>query len=87
MIRVMRAETLKLRRSLVAFVLGVPPVMTFILTVLVQLSGESPGIWQFQMMATAGIWAYFLLPMTATGLTALLAQMEHGPGTWSRARL
>ncbi|HAQ35759.1 MAG: ABC transporter [Maricaulis sp.] len=84
MIRVMRAETLKLRRSLVAFVLGVPPVMTFILTVLVQLSGESPGIWQFQMMATAGIWAYFLLPMTATGLTALLAQMEHGPGTWSQ---
>lgn len=83
MIGVMRAEALKLRRSLAIIVMGVAPVMTFILTVLIQLSGESPGIWQFQMMATAGIWAYFLLPMTATGLTALLAQMEHGPGTWS----
>lgn len=84
MIGVMRAEALKLRRSLAIIVMGVAPVMTFILTVLIQLSGESPGIWAFQMMSTSAIWAYFLLPMTATGLTALLAQMEHGPGTWSQ---
>lgn len=84
MIGVMRAEALKLRRSLAIIVMGVAPVMTFILTVLIQLSGESPGLWEFQAMATAGIWAYFLLPMTATGMTALLAQMEHGPGTWAQ---
>jgi len=83
MINVMRAEALKLRRSLVVFVLAVPPVMIFALGVLVQISGNGPGEWPIQAIATSAIWSYFLLPMTATGMTALLAQLEHSTGMWS----
>tara|TARA_R110002096_G_scaffold160973_2_gene327295 strand:+ start:129 stop:854 length:726 start_codon:yes stop_codon:yes gene_type:complete len=83
MIGILRAEVLKLRRSLVVFVLAVPPVMIFLLAVLVRISGNGPDIWLIQAMATSAIWAYFLLPMTATGMTALLAQLEHSTNMWS----
>jgi lantibiotic transport system permease protein len=31
----------------------------------------------------AGMWATFMLPMTVTALTVLVAQIEHGPKGWS----
>lgn len=34
-------------------------------------------------MSGAAIWGFLLLPLTATALTALLAQIEHGPRAWS----
>ena len=83
MIGALRAEALKLRRSLVMLVLAVPPVMIAILSVLVRLSGNGPPDWTVYAMSTAAIWAYFLLPMTATGMTALLAQLEHSNGMWA----
>lgn len=83
MIRVLMAETLKLRRSLVLLVAATPPVMVLALGILIVMSGEGPGEWQMHTMAGAAIWAFFLLPMSAIGLTALLAQLEHGPGTWA----
>ncbi|MEE2567721.1 ABC transporter permease [Hyphobacterium marinum] len=83
MIGIFRAELLKLRRSLVVLVLAVPPVMIFLLSVLTRLTGNGPDLWLVQSMATSAVWAYFLLPMTATGMTALLAQLEHSTGMWS----
>lgn len=31
----------------------------------------------------AAMWAYFMLPMTVTALTLLMAQMEHAPKAWN----
>ena len=32
------------------------------------------------------IWAFFMLPMSVTALTALVAHMEHGPRAWDHLR-
>ncbi|WP_300531245.1 ABC transporter permease [Maricaulis sp.] len=83
MISIFAAEVLKLRRSLVLLVGATPPVMVFALAVMVRVTGNAPEEWSLQIAAGAAVWAYFLLPMTAIGVTALLAQLEHTPGTWS----
>lgn len=36
--------------------------------------------------SAAGIWAFFMLPMSVTALTALVAHMEHGPKSWDHLR-
>jgi len=83
MIGVLVADLIKLRGSLVLLVMAVPPVMMTVLGVLVIISGNSAGDWPRTALSGTAIWAYFLLPMTATGLTALLAQLEHSTGVWS----
>jgi lantibiotic transport system permease protein len=83
MIGVMIADLIKLRGSLVLLVMAVPPVMMAVLGVLVIISGNAAGDWPRTALSGTAIWAYFLLPMTATGLTALLAQLEHATGVWS----
>ncbi|WP_420431855.1 ABC transporter permease [Hyphobacterium sp.] len=83
MIGVLRSDFLKLRRSLVLLIVAVSPVMIFLLGVLVMISGNASGEWTTTALSGMAVWAYFLLPMTATGLTALIAQLEHGTNTWS----
>ncbi|WP_291845308.1 ABC transporter permease [Maricaulis sp.] len=83
MINVLIAEATKLRRSLVLLVAATPPVMVFALGALVVASGNAPEDWRVHTVAGAAIWAFFLLPMSVIGLTALIAQLEHGPNTWS----
>ena len=83
MIRTIGCEILKLRRSLVLLVAATPAVMVYLLGVLAMTSGQGAGEWTVLVMAGSAIWAYFLLPMTTIGLAALMAQTEHGPGTWS----
>jgi lantibiotic transport system permease protein len=83
MINALIAEALKLRRSLVLLVAATPPVMVFALGVLIVASGNGPEEWTMQTMAGSAIWAFLLLPMSVIGITALIAQLEHGPNTWS----
>lgn len=83
MIRAIGCEVLKLRRSLVLLVAATPAVMVYLLGVLAMTSGHGAGEWTVLVMSGSAIWAYFLLPMTTIGLAALMAQTEHGPGTWS----
>jgi len=83
MISLLRAEALKLRRSLVLLVAATPPLMVFALGFLVTASDNGPDMWQMQIMSGSAIWGFFLLPMSAIGLTALQAQLEHAPNTWS----
>lgn len=77
------AELLKLRRSLVLLVAATPPLMVLALGIMMRVTGNAPDDWFIQISSSAAIWGFFLLPMTAIGVTALLAQLEHGPGTWS----
>ena len=83
MISLLRAEALKLRRSLVLLVAATPALMVFALGFLVTISDNGPDNWQIQIMSGSAIWGFFLLPMSAIGLTALHAQLEHAPNTWS----
>ncbi len=81
--RLLHAESIKLKRSLILLlVVGVPVMMLIMLTMML-VSDKSAGDWPRFVMTGSAIWAFFLLPMSATALTALLAQIEHGPGAWS----
>ena len=83
MISLLQAEAFKLRRSLLLLVAATPPLMVFALGFLVTASDNGPDMWQMQIMSGSAIWGFFLLPMSAIGLTALQAQLEHAPNTWS----
>jgi len=80
-----RAELLKLKRSLIVLLILSIPLMVFLLGVMVVASGNGPAEWPMLAMSGAAIWSFFLLPMTATALTALVAQLEHGSRGWSYA--
>jgi hypothetical protein len=83
MINVILAEALKLKRSLVILVSVTPPIMVFLLFTAIIADGHGASDWTMFTYSSAAIWAYFLMPMSIIGITALLAQIEHGPGTWS----
>jgi hypothetical protein len=83
MTRVFLAEILKLRRSLVLLVAMTPPIMVFALATMVIATGHAADEWSMHIASSAALWSYFLLPMSVIGLTALQAQIEHGPSTWA----
>jgi ABC-2 type transport system permease protein len=83
MIGLLRAETLKLKRSVIVLLIVSVPIMVFLLGVAVIATGNSSPEWPMLAKSGAGIWSFFLLPMTATALTALVAQLEHGSRGWS----
>ena len=80
LIRLVIAEWLKLRRSLITLLIFGKPAVVFTLLLAFLISGDGPDQWNMLAMSGSAIWAYFLLPMTATALTALQAQIEHAPG-------
>jgi len=82
MIKVFLAEGIKIRRSLVLLVSITPPAMVFLLSFLM-VSTDKGGEWPMFVLRSAGIWAFFLFPMSVIGITALLAQIEYDPGGWS----
>ncbi|GLQ20415.1 ABC transporter permease [Algimonas porphyrae] len=81
--RLLQAEWLKLRRSLIWLLILAVPLMVFLLGVAIIATGNSTDQWDMLAMSGAAIWSFFLLPMTATALTALVAQLEHGARGWS----
>ena len=83
MISILQVEAIKLRRSLIVLLALSIPAMLFLVTFMGVATGNSSGKWALTAQGGAAIWAYFLLPMTATALTALMAQLEHGAGAWS----
>ncbi len=83
MIALLQAECLKLRRSLIVLLILSIPTMVFLLGVAAIATGNSTDQWSKMAMSGAAIWSFFLLPMSATALTALIAQLEHGSRAWS----
>ena len=77
------AETLKLRRSLVLLLCVAAPSMVALLAAVMQMTREQPMEWPMFARNCAAFWAFFMLPMTVTALTILLAQIEHGPRFWN----
>lgn len=42
--------------------------------------------WEIVLTSGLAIWAFFMLPMSVTALTALVAHMEHGSRSWDHLR-
>lgn len=43
--------------------------------------GDMP--WSNYLLGASAVWGFFMLPMTVTALTILVAQLEHGPRFWN----
>lgn len=86
MLAVLSVELRKLNRSL-ALVLGLAaPSLIGIFIFFNMLRGTEAQPWDRLLMGSTGIWAFFMLPMSVTALTALVAHMEHGPRSWDHLR-
>lgn len=79
-------EAYKLRRSLALLLAAVAPLLIaiFLFFNLVRLKHAMP--WDMALQTSAAIWAFFMLPMSVTALTALVAHTEHGPRAWDFLR-
>src|SRR5690242_20952859 len=86
MLAALVVEATKLKRSLAALLAVAAPGLIGLLAFLVQLRATAPIRWQDLMSNTSMIWSFFMLPMSVTALTALLAFTEHGPKSWDHLR-
>ena len=79
-------EAFKLRRSLALLLAAVAPLLiaVFVFFNLLRLGKAAP--WAMTLQMSAAIWAFFMLPMSVTALTALVAHTEHGPRAWDHLR-
>jgi lantibiotic transport system permease protein len=79
-------EGRKLNRSLAALLALAAPSLIAIFTFFNLLRGEEAQDWDMWILSASAIWAFFMLPMSVTALTALVAQMEHAPKSWDHLR-
>lgn len=86
MLAVLSVEIRKLNRSLAALLAIAAPSLIAIFTFFNLLRGKAPMPWEMWMVSSIAIWSYFMLPMSVTALTALVAHMEHGPKSWDHLR-
>ena len=79
-------EAAKLQRSLALLLAVVAPtlVATFVFFNLLRVDKAQP--WAITLQTSAAIWAFFMLPMSVTALTALVASTEHAPRAWDHLR-
>jgi hypothetical protein len=79
-------EARKLNRSLAAVLAVAAPSLIALFAFFNMLRGKAPAPWEMWMGSASAIWAFFMLPMSVTALTALVAHMEHGPRSWDHLR-
>lgn len=83
MLTTIRVEIAKLRRSLALLLCVAAPTFVALLSLLIGLDGDKPRPWAIFIAGGSALWAYFMLPMTVTALTVLVAQVEHAPKAWN----
>lgn len=86
MLTVLFVEARKLNRSLAALLAIAAPSLIAVFAFCMLLRGDRSEPWAMWLGSTTGIWAFFMLPMSVTALTALVAHMEHGPKSWDHLR-
>ena len=86
MLAVLSVELRKLNRSLAALFAVAAPSLIAVLAFFMVLRGRAPQPWDMWMVSAISIWSFFMLPMSVTALTALVAHMEHGPRSWDHLR-
>ena len=83
MLNVLRVETAKLNRSLALLLCVAAPTFVALLSFLMLLDAKGPAPWEMFLVRGSAFWAFFMLPMTVTALTVLVAQLEHAPRAWN----
>jgi ABC-2 type transport system permease protein len=86
MLAVLSVELRKLNRSLAAVLALAAPSLIAVFLFFNLLRGKRAAPWEMWLQGSTGVWAYFMLPMSVTALTALVAHMEHGPRAWDHLR-
>ena len=86
MVTALIVEARKLNRSLALLLAVAAPCLIGVFIFFNMLRGKAPMAWEMWLGSSAGIWAFFMLPMSVTALTALVAHMEHGPKAWDHLR-
>lgn len=86
MLAVLSVELHKLNRSLAALLAVAAPSLIAIFAFFMTLRSTEPRPWDMWMVSSIGVWSFFMLPMSVTALTALVAHMEHGPRSWDHLR-
>ena len=86
MLAPLAVEFAKLKRSLAALFALIPPslIAVFLFANALRIGEAVP--WDMWLNQSLAIWAFFMLPMSVTALTALAAHMEHGPKSWDHLR-
>ena len=79
-------EARKLNRSLAALLAVAAPSLIAVFGFFMLLRSGRSATWDMWMTSAAGVWAFFMLPMSVTALTALVGHMEHGPKAWDHLR-
>jgi hypothetical protein len=79
-------EAVRLRRSLALLLALVAPLLIAVFLFFNLLRADKPMPWDMTLQMSAAIWAFFMLPMSVTALTALVAHTEHGPRAWDTLR-
>lgn len=83
MIGIVISEFAKLRRSLVLLLALAAPLCVTAFAALA-LATRAPGVrWERFLDEGLAMWSFFMLPMSVTALTMLLAQLEHAPRMWN----
>ena len=86
MFPVLRTELTKLHRSLALLLIVAAPGLVAVFMLLNGLRDGMQQPWAYWPQGASAIWAFFMLPMSVTALTALVAHMEHGPKSWDHLR-
>ncbi|MBU1346388.1 MAG: ABC transporter permease [Alphaproteobacteria bacterium] len=86
MLCVLAVELRKLNRSLALLLALAAPTLIAIFVFFNMLRGKQAQPWEMYTQGSSAIWAFFMLPMSVTALTALVAHMEHGPRAWDHLR-
>lgn len=79
-------EAAKLQRSLALLLALVAPLLIAVFVFFNLLRVDKAMPWAITLQTSAAIWAFFMLPMSVTALTALVAHTEHGPRAWDYLR-
>ena len=86
MLAALFVEARKLNRSLAAVLAIAAPSLIAIFGFFMALRAEKASPWDMWIGSASAVWAFFMLPMSVTALTALIAHMEHGPKSWDHLR-
>lgn len=86
MLSVLTVEARKLNRSLALLLAAAAPGLIALFGFFMMLRAQEAVPWDMVMGSAIAIWAYFMMPMSVTALTALVAHMEHGPRSWDHLR-
>ncbi len=82
LIRLLRIELAKTRRSLALLMALACPFVVVLLNFMIQVKSKRAVNWEMYWMGQTAVWSYFMYPLYIALVTALLNGNEHRNGTW-----